>query len=129
MTFKAANIAIESRFTSGFTACPVKYANVDYRPVAGVAWAELHVVVADSINAEIGSGLHREVGIISVNIYDKRGFGTANAREKADLAAAVFRDAQFDGITCRSPKVVAVGEVEEWYVVNMSVPYYRDEFF
>lgn len=129
MTYKAANIAIETRFAAGFTACSVKYANVDYRPVTGTSWAELHVIVADSINAEVGTSFHREVGIISVNIYEKRGIGTASAREKADLAAAVFRDAQFSGITCRSPKVVTVGEVEEWYVVNMSVPYYRDEFF
>lgn len=129
MTYKAENIAIESRMAANFTVCHVKYANVNYDPSPETPWAEINVIVADSINAEIGTGLHRNVGIISVNIYVPRNTGTADARNKADLAASIFRDAQFNGITCRSPKVVDVGEIEEWYVINMSVPYYRDEVF
>jgi len=129
MTYKDETIAVESRFAAAFTACNVKYSNVDFQPVAGTAWAELRVVVADSVHAEIGTGLHRNAGIISVNIYEPRGTGTAQGKYKADLAAAVFRSQQFNGITCRSPKVVEVGEVNEWYVINMSVPYYRDQVF
>lgn len=129
MTYKNETISIESRFSSAFTACSVKYSNVNFRPVPGTAWAELHVIVADSQHAEVGASLHRNVGLISVNIYEPRGHGTAEGKYKADKAAAVFRSQQFDGITCYSPKVVEVGEIEEWYVINMSVPYYRDEVF
>jgi len=130
MSYQAETIAIESRFASGFTACLVKYSNVNFEPTAGTAWAELRVIVADSIRASIGdTNLHRNVGIISVNIFEPRGIGTAAGKLKADLAAAVFRSQSFSGITCRSPKVVEVGEVEEWYVINMSVPYFRDQEF
>ena len=129
MTFKAESIAIESRFAAMFTVCPVKYSNVPYKPI-GVAFAELKVIVADSVRASIGdTNLHRNTGIISVNIFEPVNTGTSTGKEKADLAAIVFRSASFSGITCRSPKVVEVGEIDEWYVINMSVPYFRDETF
>jgi len=130
MTYKAESIAIESRFAVAFTVCPVKYANVQFNPTPGEAFAEIHVIGADSMRASIGdTNLHRNVGIISVNIYEPLHTGTATGKEKADLAAAIFRSASFGGITCRSPKVVEVGEIKEWYVINMSVPFFRDETF
>jgi len=130
MSYEAESIAIESRFATAFTGCPVKYANVDYTPTKREIFAELHVIVADSMRASIGdTNLHRNVGIISVNIYVPLHTGTAEGKALADTAAAVFRSQSFNGITCRSPKVVEVGEVGEWYVINMSVPYYRDESF
>lgn len=130
MTYKAESIAIESRFAAAFTACSVKYSNVQFDPTPGEAFAEINIIIADSIRASIGdTNLHRNVGIISVNIYEPLHTGTATGKEKADLAAAVFRSASFSGITCRSPKVVEVGEIGEWYVINMSVPFFRDENF
>ena len=129
MTAKADSIAIESKFTTGFTVCPIKYSNVKYIPTNRISWAEIHVIIADSMNAEVGAGRHRNIGIISVNIHEPINTGTAAGKEKADIAAAIFRDQQFNGITCRSPKIVEVGEINEWYVINMSVPFYRDETY
>jgi hypothetical protein len=129
MTAKADSIAIESRFATMFTVCSAKYANVKFTPTNRVAWADINVVIADSMNAEVGAGRHRNIGIISVNIYEPINTGTAAGKLKADQAAAVFRDQQFSGITCRSPKIIQVGEVDEWYVINMSVPFYRDETY
>jgi len=129
MTAKAETIAVESRFATNFTVCIVKYANVRFTPTPEIAWADLRVIIADSINAEVGGGLHRNAGIISVNIYEPINTGTAAGKNKADLAAAVFRDKQFSSITCRSPKITEVGEIDEWYVINMSVPFFRDEIF
>jgi hypothetical protein len=129
MTAKAETIAIEDRFATNFTICSVKYANVKFDPTPGQAWADINIVIADSMRAEVGGGLHRNIGIISVNIYEPVNTGTAAGKKKADLAAAVYRGQKFSGITCRSPKIVQVGEIDEWYVINMSVPFYRDEIF
>lgn len=129
MTAKAETIAIESRFATNFTTCNVKYSNVKYDPTPEEAWVEIKVIIADSMRAEVGGGLHRNAGIISVNIYEPINTGTAAGKDKADLAAAVFRGQQFSGITCRSPMITEVGEIDEWYVINMSVPFFRDEIF
>jgi len=129
MTAKAETIAVESRFATNFTVCSVKFSNVNFTPIPREAWVEIRVVIADSIKAEIGGGLHRNAGIISVNVYEPVNTGTAAGKEKADLAAAVFRGQQFSGITCRSPRITEVGEIDEWYVINMSCPFFRDEIF
>ena len=129
MSFAAAQIAIESRFNTNFTACDIKFQNVGYRPVPGTSFAELFVIEIDNRRADIGTStpLHRTTGLISVNIHTKLGIGTNTGRALADTAAAVFRDASFSGIICRSPLVLNVGEIESWYIVNMTCEFYRDE--
>jgi hypothetical protein len=129
MSFAQAQLDIESRFYSNFTACPVKYENVDYDPQPGVSYAEIYVVESDNRRSDIGTNnpLHRTDGIISVNVYTKKYIGSKTGRTLADTAAAVFRDAKFSGITCLSPLVRNVGESGDWFVVNMTCPFYRDE--
>jgi hypothetical protein len=129
MTFAAAQIAIEARFDTNFTACAKKFENVNYEPKPDVNFAELHVVEADNRRVDIGTNnpLHRTYGTISVNIYTAKHIGSNTGRTLADTAAAVFRDASFSGITCRSPLVRNVGEIEDWYVINMSCEFFRDE--
>jgi len=132
MTAQADQIAIENRFGTLFTAVQVKYANVDtFVPDDDETWCELFITIADSRRASIGDDdkLHRTTGVISVNVYVPKGTGTVNGKAIADTAAAIFRDAQFSGITCRSPAITDIGEVENWYVINMTVPFQRDELF
>jgi len=131
MSFAAAQIAIESRFATNFTACPVNYPNVPYDPVAGTTFCKIEVIQSWSQRADIGTNnpLHRNFGIINVNIYLPIGTGTNTGQTLADMAAAVFRDQSFSGITCRSPLVRNVGEVEGWYLVNMTCPFYHDDVY
>jgi hypothetical protein len=129
MSFAEAQIAIESRFDTNFTACEKKFQNAGYRPKADTNFAEIFVVEADNRRVEIGSTnpLHRTTGLISVNIHTKIGIGTNTGRALADTAADIFRDTSFSGITCRSPLVQNIGEVEDWYIINMTCEFYRDE--
>lgn len=129
MSFSAAQLAIETRFNTNFTSVDIKFDGVDYEATPGVTFAELKIINVDSRRADIGTTnpLHRTDGLIIVNIHTKQNIGTKTGTDLADAAAAIFRDASFSGITCRSPVVRNVGEVEKWYVVNMTCPFYRDE--
>lgn len=130
MSFADAQIAIESCFATGFTACAVKYQNVDFDPEANDTYVELQVKDGSSRRASIGPDpLMRSLGIISVNVYTPKNTGTNAGRVLADKAAAVFRDQIFSGITCRSPVVRNVGPREGRYVTNMSVSFFRDDIF
>lgn len=122
---------IETRFAANFTACLVKYPNSNIRPGANETFCELLVSDIDSNRASIGvdSPLHRNHGVIIANIHVPKGSGTHTARQYADLAADVFRDSQFSGITCRSPDVRDVGDVQGWYVVSMMCAFFRDKIF
>jgi hypothetical protein len=129
MSFAAAQIAIESRFDTNFTACDKKFQNVGYRPTPGTSFAELFVTDVGSARVDIGTTnpLHRATGLISVNIHTKIGIGTNTGRVLADTAGDIFRDTSFSSITCRSPVVQNVGENQDWYITNMTCEFYRDE--
>lgn len=131
MSFAAAQIAIENKFNTEFTACPVQYSNVDYTPTPGVTFCKLEVIDSWSQRADIGTAnrLHRSFGLIIANIHLPLGLGTNIGRVIADSAAAIFRDTSFSGITCRSPLIRNVGEVEGWYIVNMTCNFHLDKSY
>lgn len=129
MSFADAQLAIESRFNDNFSSCDIKFENVVYNPEPGQSYAEIYVIESENYRADIGTNnpLHRTMGIISVNVYTTRHIGSKTGRTLADAAAVVFRDASFSGITCRSALVRNVGESGDWFVVNMTCEFYRDE--
>lgn len=131
MSFADAQLAIETRFYNNFTAADIKYENVDYNPTPDTSYVELYVVETYNQRADIGvhNKLHRTFGAISVNIYTARYIGTTTGRTIADAAALIFRDASFSGIICKSPLIRNVGESGDWYVINMTCEFYRDETF
>ena len=131
MASAAAQIAIENQFNTNFSGCPVSYQNVPYTPEPGTTYCEFEVLNSVSHRAEIGSStpLHRNYGLINVNFFLPLGSGTNAGRVLADTAAAIFRDQSFSGITCRSPLVKNIGEVEGWYVINMNCFFYHDEIY
>ena len=130
MSFKTAQISIEKKFATGFTACRISYQNVDFKSDLYETFAELQIADGEALRKTIGPNpLIRSTGVISVNIYTPRNIGSVTGRALADMAAAVFRDAVFDSITCRSPVVRNVGSLNGRYVVNMTVGFFRDEQF
>jgi hypothetical protein len=131
MGFASAQISIESRFNSNFAGCPVQYENVPYTPIPGTTFCTLEIVESYSQRADIGTTnpFHRSFGSIIVNFHLPLDVGTNQGRVLADTAAAIFRDQDFSGITCRSPVVRNIGEVEGWYIVNMTCPFFYNEVY
>lgn len=131
MSYKNAHIAIENRLATNFTACTVTYENVKYNATADTTFAACRIVDSGSRRMDIGTNnpLHRSFGLISVNIHVPKNTGVAAGRNLADQVAAVFRDTSFSSVTCQSPVVRNVGEVEGWYVVNMTCPFFTDTIY
>src|SRR5512143_941774 len=106
MSYDAQRQAIEERFHDNWTATPlskVAWDNVAFAPPPNDEWVRLSIVGGDSNRMTIGSSLHRSVGIIYVSCFVPVAKGSARAFALADAAAAIFRDAEFNGILCRSP--------------------------
>ena len=129
--YEDANAAIESRFNTNWaTATPIKFDNVAYEPTAGTTYVELQIHWDKSKQVSLEkTPLHRAWGIISVNIYTALNTGTKTAEQKADTAATIFRNAKFSGITCKSPEVKRIGEVDGWFVYNMNVIFHFDKTY
>lgn len=130
MSFENECALIETRFASSWaTATPIDWDNVPYRPVAGASFVRIRVINGFSTQASIGySALFRSDGIISIGIFTPQNVGRKAADDYADRACAVFRRWSSSGLTCRAPYVTRVGEDDGWFHVNVTVPYFRDEY-
>jgi len=128
MSFATARRDIELRLRDNWATTTIAYDNVAFETPAGdTAWVAVRVFEDTSARITIGNpGVHRQSGLIAIYIYVPQNTGTQVARGYADDIAAIFRDKQFNGITCREASVTNVGDFEQWYQVNVTIPFYWD---
>lgn len=117
---------------------PVAYENMKFTPPeqsgpSEGCWVRLTVRSGDSVQVSFGGGdkgRHRAVGLIIIQCFVPEGKGELRARELADYAASIFRNAAMpNGITAKSPRVSYQGNSGGYYQLNLEVPYWRDEVF
>lgn len=136
MNFAEERAAIESRFSEMFTAAPIAWENVaesaELQTAKGSAqpWVRLSIRNGDSLTSAIGGATGADIlamhqGRIWVQVFVAEGTGTQMARQMADTARDVYRQARFSGIKCYEPSMSAAGVSDGWYQVNVSVPYRR----
>lgn len=132
MGFDTGRKDVETRFQNYWgTTTEVLYDNMTRVPERGTPWVRLTINEGQSnIIGIADTNLYRNLGVIIVQVFVPEGQGTASARQLADQAAAIFRGAQFgSGITCRAPQLANIGVIDGWYQINVSVPFFRDEYF
>lgn len=142
MSFELEAELIESEFNTAWgSTTPVQWDNVDYNPTAGTSYVTFTVVNGNTNIAGIGgsSNMHRIRGLISINVYTALNTGSRSGRVLADQAAAIFREAQISNsdsssaeemtIFCGAGNITRLGKVEDWFVYNVTVPFYRNEIF
>ena len=122
---------IENRLKSQWgSTTDIAWSNIPYKPTPGENYISLEIHNGDAFQASIGdSYLQRSTGIISINVHTGRDIGEREGRSLADSAAAVFRRWSSNGITCRMPKITRLGDIGDWFIFNVSIPFYRDEQF
>jgi len=126
-TFQDMRKSIESRFSTNWTTTDISWDNVHYDPKSETAFVRFIIDDGDAYQASIGtSPCHRFPGIIHVMIMVPIGTGTNTARGYADSISDIFRGADFDGIQCRTPKIIRVGDVGEYFQISVLVNYWKD---
>ena len=132
MGFEAEAAAIEGRFSTEWgSTTDINWYNVDYIPTAGTSYVTIEIHDSNANVAGFGGSdmMYRMRGLISINIFAALNSGTRAARVLADTAAAIFRGEEFSGIVCSAPTLARTGQVEDWFVYNVTVPFYRNEIF
>lgn len=71
--------------------------------------------------------LFRYPGVISIDIFYPLKKGTKLVDEIADNIETIFRAKTFSGITCRSVIRNDIGKEDNFWRVNLSYPFYRNE--
>ena len=112
--------AIEERFSTNYTTTDISWDNVPYTPDPATAFVRLLINEVDVYQASMANTpCHRFIGLIHAMVMVPTGTGTNTARGYADTIADIFRNANFDDITCRSPKIVRVGDIGEHFQISI----------
>ena len=119
--------AIESRLNANWSTTDISWDNVSYTPDANTAFIRLLINETDSYQASMANTpCHRTIGLIHILVMVPIGTGTNTARGYCDTLAGIFRNASFDDITCKSPKIVRVGDIGEHYQYSILIPFWKD---
>ncbi|MEG2266416.1 MAG: phage tail terminator-like protein [Acinetobacter sp.] len=104
---------------------------LDNRPIDSKSLAEFvrfSVLSADSSQVAIGCDIGtRYYGLVSLTIFVRPSTGEARTLELVDRFSSIFRQRREKNIVFRTPDVDRQGVVEEWYQVNVSIPFFRTD--
>ncbi len=128
MSFATVSRDIQQRLVDNWASTEIDIdENVPFNPTNETEWIKLRIFDESTQRINIGMpGIHRNNGTIIVEIYTPLNRGTRTGRAYADSIADIFRDKQFNGITCRSASISVPGEKEGWWMTVVSVPFYWD---
>lgn len=131
MSFSTERSVIHKHFADNWTETEVAYDNVEFEPQADASWVRIVIRNGEGNQADINdtAPLFRYSGVVIVQVFVPIRKGTDNALKLADAVSDIFRRQQLNhGIVFRTPYVTNVGQTNEWYQINVSCPFWRDEF-
>ena len=129
MSYSSERTAIESRFSTMYTASAIKWENVDYKATPGTSFVELIIDTDDTDQLEITSNnpTYRTTGSIVCIIYTPVNAGSKASRTIMDAIRTIFCGQQFSGITCCGANLGKGGIKDEWYRTVMNIEFFYDD--
>jgi hypothetical protein len=125
--------SIISAFHTYWTETEVAWPNLLFDPssLSPAEWARITNIPADSNQVSMGgaTNLHRQFGLVLVELYIDQDSGARRSLELADLAINFFHGLSLPGITFRSPDTEHIGVIDGWLQKNISCDYYTDDNF
>jgi len=128
MSFETIRRDIYKRLQDNWATTEIAFPNIPFAdPSQDDTWIAIKLFEDNVNRINIGEpALHRHNGTIGLEINVPKNTGTKTGRGHADTLATLFREAQFNGITCREPNITEIGDVEGWYRLTVAIPFYWD---
>lgn len=131
MTYTDQRNAIQSRFSTqwkvAYPDIPIVFDNLRADKAAN-GYVALHILNGDAALRSMGmQRLFRYPGIVSVDIFIPAEAGLKTIDQYADTIDGIFRAQSFNGITCRAAMRRDLGKDENYWRVNLSFPFFRDQ--
>lgn len=138
MSYEAEGNEIRKRFKDQLTALGINTAtrvawpNVSFTPPNDPksVWMRLTILGGEGTQLTIGASTnaHRFPGIIVVQVFAPTNKGDKDALAMADTVAGIFRNWSGTTVSCGTATVKAIGpDGQDWYQVNVTIPFHRDE--
>lgn len=124
MSYHAEKVAIETFFQNNWTATEVFFENTVSKGLE--EWVRLTILNGDSFQASMGDDpAFRYPGVVIVQIRIRKDKGSGRALALADLVDSLFRTLVLGNIRFKVPRLDRGPIDEEWFILNVSVDFYR----
>lgn len=129
MGFEATRNTIEKTFESSWgDRSPMALDNVPFKLPENKCWVRLSLQFGDTIQASMGSlKTWRTPGIVFVQCFSPKDVGSSQSLVLAEAVRDIFQGTVLSGITFRGSSVQGNRQDKEWWVVNVSTPFFYDE--
>lgn len=130
MSYSSEKRAMEQRFAAAWNHTPIQWPNVAFNPTTLSEWVRISIAGMESFQASMGddTNLFRYPGLVAVSIFVRPNSGAKRTDELVDAVCDIWRAAQFNGISMKTPYKVEIGVVDGWYQVNVLCSYQRDSY-
>jgi hypothetical protein len=130
MKFKALEAAVRAHFNTQWNSLTsIAWPDVPFTP-PNATWVRFTLKNNAGFQATIGapgSNMLRRIGVVYIQVFQKEGQGSTDARSKADTAADIFIANGLSGVTFSNVNVRDIGpDGNGWYQVNVSAEYRHD---
>lgn len=116
--------------STNWTQTPVSYPNEDFDKPENPKepWMRVSINEGEINRAEIGNnGIHRQLGLINLQIFIPAGTGTGNLSPLVEDARSLLTEKTFGDIRIDSPRESRPGKNRGWFGHTMKFPYERDK--
>lgn len=126
---------LETFFSTIWTETPIAWGNMAFDPPVNDYWVRFTILSGTGFQASMGDiQTHRFAGQVVVQLFAPKNNGNEGLGRIVELSEVVvdmFSIRQFADIYTqfRVPYKVDVGEVDNWYQINVICPFYRNKYF
>lgn len=129
MKFKAAEAAVRAHFNTQWnSATQIAWPDIPFTP-PNATWVRFSMKNNAGFQASIGapgSNRFRRVGIVYIQVFQKEGQGSTDARTKADKAADIFIANGLSGVRFKNVNARDIGPANGWYQWQVSAEFEYD---
>lgn len=102
---------------------PIAWENLKYTPSSDTPYVEVRHRPAISTQRSLGTNIYKYAGFVSFNVYYPQQLGTQPALALIDDIETIFKDPGLEAFHFYPATIERVGEMEGWYVINITIPY------
>lgn len=127
LTFADVHAILDGLTAAGLAPTPVVYGNTsDSGYQSGVAdYIKQRVIFNHSRQFELGSPTRgRNFGSIVLMLHCRRGSGDAGRNTLLEKVVSSLRSKQVSGVTTLNARIVTQGEIENWQITGIEIPFY-----
>lgn len=128
-TYETERETIYSYFFSNFNMLPIIWQNQENTLINEEEFVRISIINGDNLQKSIGTTkLYRSLSNLIIEIFVKKNTGVSKANEICQEIDGLFKSKKFDAeqIQFRSPNKIVIGNMDNYYKVNMICSFYRN---